>query len=175
MFTRVLATPTAIYLVGFTKSFASYTLYVNSIDPVSGALLSSASVPSDIPSLDNFLLTVHPTPRVVWLERNGYVRSVILTPELKSPSRNTVSGSGFTKIIDVGLEVDGLFVVLNADGSSRVMRVTEAKGIVGIWDFDDSARSASYEESIYSGGYDRDARPYISRTHWSHSFNVRVE
>ncbi|KIP12195.1 hypothetical protein PHLGIDRAFT_62449 [Phlebiopsis gigantea 11061_1 CR5-6] len=166
IYSAVVPTSTAVYLVGLAKSFASYTLHVTALSPIDGAVLATADVPSSIDQGPSsfFVISKGDHCRVVWLEA-GQVRSVGLAPDLKEKPTN-VKGAVYHEIIDVGLGDHGMFVALKEDGSGRLMRLNDAGlGLKVIWEFADS-----HSPSIYSGGVDKDGYPYVSRVFWSHSY-----
>ena len=141
IYSAVVPTPTAVYLVGLAKSFASYTLHITALSPTDGAVLATADVPSSIdhgPS-SFFVISKGDHHRVVWLEA-GQVKSVGLTPELKDKPAH-VKGAVYHDIINVGLGDYGMFVALKEDGSGRLMRLNdEGAGLKVVWEFADSVR-----------------------------------
>ncbi|THH17682.1 hypothetical protein EW146_g3182 [Bondarzewia mesenterica] len=174
LYSKVIATHSTIYLIGVAKSFASYTLTVTTISPLTGEVLATADIPSSISDGPFGLISLQDVlPRVVWLEA-GSIRSVQLTPELKEKPAS-VKGAAYDRIIDVGLGGRGHFVALKSDGSGRVLKLdTERGGLKVIWEFSDSARSDRHAESLYMGGLDKDGRPYIGRVFWSHKASAHI-
>ncbi|OCH86588.1 DUF1620-domain-containing protein [Obba rivulosa] len=168
---KVVPTLAAVYLIGLTKSIASYTLHVSVISPDTGELVISANLPSSIRDglTDVLLLSDSRNPELkpcmVWIE-SGAVRSIALSPELKG-SGSTTKGSIYKGILDVGLSEHGQIVALKEDGTARVMKL-EHDGLKVIWEFADSATVEHYSDSIYSGGFDKDGWPYVARIYWSH-------
>lgn len=142
IYSTVVPTSTAVYLVGLAKSFASYTLHITALSPIDGAVLATADVPSSInqgPS-SFFVVSKGDHYRVVWLEA-GQVKSVGLAPDLKDKPTN-VKGAVYNEIINVGLGDHGMFVALKEDGSGRLMRLNdEGLGLKVIWEFVDSVCS----------------------------------
>ncbi|OBZ74558.1 ER membrane protein complex subunit 1 [Grifola frondosa] len=169
---RIFATPSTVYLVGLTKSFASYTLHVTTISSDSGELVADADFPSSITTGPDDILLLHNVndsqinARIVWSE-DGSIKSFALTPDLKGKSA-VIKGAVYTKIEDVGLSEHGQFVALRDDGSGRVIKLGN-EGLKVIWEYADSATASHHTASIYSGGLDVDGWPYIARVFWSHS------
>lgn len=173
IYSKVLATPSAVYLVGLAKSFASYTLHISAISPSTGDLITSASIPSTVTDGPSSIVCLNTNdysmpPGVVWLEA-GTIRAVALTSELKT-TPVSVKGATYERIVDVGLAEKSHFVALKSDGSGRVLKLdSEKAGLKVIWEFSDSARSDRYTESLYTGGLDKDGRPFVGRVFWSHA------
>jgi hypothetical protein len=140
-YTKLIITPSTVYVVGLAKSFASYTLHVTSLSPSNGEVIASVHIPSsiaegssDILTLSSDTTTLH--SRVVWLEA-GAIRSVQLVPKL-SAKPSFVQGSVYSKIIDIGLQRKGHFVALKTDDTSRVLKLDAEKGLEMIYEFPDS-------------------------------------
>ncbi|KAI0073425.1 DUF1620-domain-containing protein [Panus rudis PR-1116 ss-1] len=176
VYSDVVTTPDAIYLLGLAKSFASYTLHIATISPATGELVHETSVPSSITGgpQDLIVLSRPSSPRrvVAWLEQ-GRIHSVALDSQLHSAKaiKPTVNkGSTYLRLQDVGIRDEGLFVGIKDDGSARVVKLTEDGSLKSIWEFSDSATSPKYTESIFTGGRDKDGYPYIARVFWSHVF-----
>ncbi|EIN05678.1 DUF1620-domain-containing protein [Punctularia strigosozonata HHB-11173 SS5] len=178
IYSKIIPSPNAIYLVGLAKSFAGYTLHVSALSPADGSLLASQPINSQVENgLTDFLYLASPSssanrnPRLVWLE-HATIRSVDLTPLLDAKGAST-KGTAYKRIIDVGLAEHGQFVAIKEDGTGRVFRL-DVNGagegsIKGIWEFQRSATSKDYSDSMYSGGVDKDGHPYIGRVFWSHA------
>ncbi|CAL1698629.1 unnamed protein product [Somion occarium] len=172
VYSKVVTTSDAIYLIGLAKSFASYTVHVSAISPDNGELLSDADVPSSIINGPQGLIVVShegtrgKSVRLAWLEQ-ARIHSVALTPQLKD--KPTIKkGSAYLQVHDIGLQEKGLFVATKEDGSGRVIRFSEDGALKVFWEFADS--SPKYTESTYAGGLDKDGWPYIARVYWSHVF-----
>ncbi|KAI0633153.1 DUF1620-domain-containing protein [Trametes polyzona] len=173
IYSQILATPSAVYLLGLAKSLASYTLHVTALSPTTGDLIASGDIPSSVASgfSDVVVLRDRRTsdvePRLVWLEDKA-IKSFALTPSLKAKPV-VIKGATYRSIEDVGVSEYGQFVAVQEDGSGRVIRLT-SEGLKVIWEYADSATSPQRSESIYAGGLDVDGYPYIARVFWSHSF-----
>ncbi|KAI9509927.1 DUF1620-domain-containing protein [Russula earlei] len=170
-YAKLVTTPSAVYVIGLEKSFSSYTLRVTSLSSSTGEVLSSVNIPSSIVNGSSTMFTLSSDtstvdPRVVWLEA-GAIHSVSLVPSL-TDRPTAIQGSGYKKMIDIGLENKGIFIALKADDTGRVFRLSTDKGILEvIWEFADSAKSDRYAESLYVGGLDGAGFPYIGRIVWS--------
>ncbi|RDX49601.1 DUF1620-domain-containing protein [Lentinus brumalis] len=175
VYSKIRVTPSTVYLLGLTKSFASYTLHITSLSPETGELINSGDYPSSITSglSEVFILSdvnnPDTNPQIVWLEE-GAIKSFRLTPDLKSKF-SVVKGAVYKTIEDVGLSEHGQFVATTDDGSGRVVKLTP-EGLKVIWEFSDSATSPQRSGSIYSGGVDVAGFPYIARVFWMHSLRL---
>ncbi|KAI0052505.1 DUF1620-domain-containing protein [Auriscalpium vulgare] len=176
IYAKLISTETAVYVLGLTKSFASYTIHVTAVSPTTGEVLSNADIPSTILKGPSELITLTSQtdknlyPHVVWVEA-GSIRSVALVPKLNNKP-TSIKGSTYDKIIDIGMHAEGYFVALQPDGSSRVIRLdAETSGLKIVWDFADSAKADRNTDSLYTGGVDKDGHPYVGRVYWSHSLS----
>lgn len=143
IYSKIIATPTTTYVVGLSKSFASYTLHVTSLSTSSGEELASANIPSSITDGPSSLLSLYPTtsaPQIVWLE-SGTIKSVALTEKLDSKP-TAIKGASYEQVLDVGLAEQGYLVALKAgDGTARIVKLAEEKeGLKVVWEFADSVR-----------------------------------
>ena len=147
VYSKICVTASTVYLLGLTKSFASYTLHITSLSPETGELVNSGDLPSSITSgLSEVLILSdvnHPetNPQIVWFEA-GAIKAFPLTPGLKSKS-SVVKGAVYKTIEDVGLAEYGQFVAIKDDGSGRVIKLTP-EGLKVIWEFSDSVGRYSY-------------------------------
>ena len=141
IYAKLFATSSTIYLLGLTKSLASYTLHVTSLDAATGGLVGSGDYPSNIKEglSQVFVLSDHRASdspaRVVWLE-DGVIKSFPLVPDLKT-KLSAVKGTVYKSIQDVGVAEYGQFVAIKDDGSGRVVKLTP-EGLKVIWEFSDS-------------------------------------
>lgn len=139
IYSKIVPTPDAIYLVGLAKSVASYTLHISIIAPSTGTLITSGDIPSSIrDGLTDFLvLSDSSSARITWLEQ-GTLKSITLCPELKGKPL-AVQSTSFKAIKDVGLRDKGYFVAIKSDDTARVMKISgDGKNIKGISEFPDS-------------------------------------
>ncbi|KAI0743061.1 hypothetical protein C8Q80DRAFT_1192304 [Daedaleopsis nitida] len=172
VYSKVFVTPSTVYLLGLSKSTASYTLHLTSLAAQSGEVINSGDYPSSITTglSQVFFLsdvrTPESSPRVVWLE-DGTIKSFPLTPDLKT-KLSTIKGAVHANIQDVGISEYGQFVAVKDDGSGRVIKLS-SEGPKVIWEYSDSATSPHRSPSMYSGGLDGDGFPYVARVFWSHS------
>jgi ER membrane protein complex subunit 1 len=134
IYSKLVATPDAVYVVGVSKSFASFTLHATSLHPATGAVLSTKAIPSSITEPLSELLVIslstpknpdarphHQAPHIVWLEQNA-LKSVLLTSTLDGKAR-ILKGARFGRIVDTGLCEHGHFVATTADGTSKVVKI----------------------------------------------------
>jgi len=134
-------TPDAIYAIGVAKSFASYMLHVTTLSPSTGEAINSAKLASSIVDpLSQFISltrTGSSQPMMLWLEQ-GALRYIDLTPTLNQKAK-ALKGTGYAKILDVGLDNQGHVVIVRDDGSSLILRFDAEIGLAkSIWEFQDS-------------------------------------
>ncbi|EKM58157.1 uncharacterized protein PHACADRAFT_116839 [Phanerochaete carnosa HHB-10118-sp] len=172
VYSTVLPTSSAIYLIGLAKSFASYTLHITSLSPVDGSLLSSVDVPSSIEHGPASLFVLSKPvgesehARILWLESNQ-IRSVKLMSGLNE-TPTAIKAATYRELVDLGLGDHGLLVAVKDDGSGQVIKLNdEGTGLKIIWEFADSADSTQHTASMYTGGLDKAGHPYIGRVFWS--------
>jgi hypothetical protein len=192
MYSKLVVTPDAIYVIGISKSFASFTLHATALHPSTGAILSTKPIPSSIREplnellvLTSFALRDRQTqqPHIVWLEQN-LLKFIPLTPKLDN---NVKSMEGaYSKIVDANSCDHGHFVAIKTDGMSKVMKVED--GLMDVLDFEGSvssyfpclaltligaqAANEDIAEPLYGGGLGKDGQVHISRVFWSHSLQV---
>ncbi|KAH8102954.1 hypothetical protein BXZ70DRAFT_889895 [Cristinia sonorae] len=169
VYSDIVTTPSAVYLVGLAKSFAAYTIHIAAVSPTTGELLASVDVPSTVTDGPSQLLVLRNKSKdrhVIWLE-DGRIRSLKLSPELKEKATAT-KGALYKKLIDVKLSEDGQLVGIKQDGSGRVIKLAEDGTLKVTWEFENSATSKAYTESMYTGGKDMNGETYIARVFWSH-------
>ncbi|KAF8884531.1 hypothetical protein BD779DRAFT_1443085 [Infundibulicybe gibba] len=173
IYSRVVVAPDAIYAVGVAKSLQSYTLHITALSPENGNILATADIPSSISDALVDFTTLSQTgadtipARVVWLEQ-GSVKSITLSPNLKSRKPSAIKNAVYKQLVDVGLCEHGHLVGVKEDGSGRILKLQDdGMGLKTIWEFEGSATSADSTDSIYAGGFDKDGHAYISRVYWS--------
>ncbi|KAG8920892.1 hypothetical protein FRC00_009394, partial [Tulasnella sp. 408] len=167
---KMIAAPTTVYLVHFVKSTNSYKVHVTAIDSDSGEQIFTRALPADIlnPTSDAIFVG---NPRLgeatlVWAQPDG---AKFLRLSTLKETRTPQPLVKHQKVVDVRLGAYGLFIALKADGSSSVMRV-DPEGPQWIkvdWEFSDSASAPPKSTPIFTGGFDKQGRPYVSRTFWS--------
>ncbi|KAI0651032.1 DUF1620-domain-containing protein [Trametes meyenii] len=173
VYSKILATPSTVYLLGLSKSFASYTLHVTSLSATTGELVADGNIPSsiltglsDVAVLRDLKLP-ELEPHLVWLEDKA-IKSFSLTPRLEAKPA-ILKGAAYKTIEDVGVSEYGQIVATKEDGSARVISLS-SEGLKVIWEYADSATLPTRSDSIFAGGLDVDGHPYIARVFWSHSF-----
>jgi hypothetical protein len=141
IFSKIIAAPSTVYLIGITKSFASYSLRVEVLTS-DGEHLTSAEIPSsvqngfaDFITLSNHVSGFSEDPRLVWIEK-GAIKSVALNTDL-SAKPVSLKGTAYAGLLGVGLNERGYFVALKKDGVGRVFKLDEEdeKGLKQMWEF----------------------------------------
>ena len=131
------------------KSFASYTLHVTTLSPSTGQLIVSANIISSIVDpLAHFAVLTRPNstqPQALWIEQET-LRFVGLTPTLKEKGRQ-MQGTGYTRILDIGLNDQGHALISRKEGSSFVLKFDEVNSAKSLWEFVDSV-SLSFSSKI---------------------------
>ncbi|KAL1740498.1 hypothetical protein HDZ31DRAFT_47393 [Schizophyllum fasciatum] len=163
---RLVNTPDAVYAIGVAKEFASSTVHLTALDPITGSELASRRVPSDVADPSQIMtLSLDKEKAVVWLEK-GQLRSIPLDPELLA--RPVVANDAeVDKVLDITLGIQGMLVLLRTNGAGRIVKLND-KGtgsVDTVWDFEVPSGNA-----MYSGGLDKDGKPYIARLYWSVTF-----
>lgn len=140
LYSKIVTTESTLYLVGLTKSFKAYTLHVVALDSSTGTTISSSAISSTINGPSDFIALTSsrtPQPILTWLE-DGYIKSVVLTPEVKSKPR-TIHDDAYKEIKDVGIADAGIVVALKRDETSHVIRIDKAaQGVQKVWEFANS-------------------------------------
>jgi hypothetical protein len=145
MYSKLVVTPDAIYVIGISKSFASFTLHATSLHPSTGAVLSTRPIPSSIREPLNEFLALPSSalnnrktqqPHIVWLEQNS-LKFISLTPKLDNNAKS-MKGA-YSKIIDANSGDHGHFVAIETDGTSKVMNVGD--GLMDVLAFEGSVSS----------------------------------
>jgi len=166
LYTRIAATPEAIYVIGLTSSFMSYTLHVTALSPSTGTFLSDSAISSSLSSYDSgvvILSTPSVPPHLVWLDKGAYLKALPLTPSLDAKA-SVLEGSG-AKVVELGLNKYGHIVLENASGSSRVVKLTE-HGLEKVWDWE------ATQSTLYAGGLDKERKPYLAKYYWAPNYRV---
>lgn len=149
-FTKIIRSSTALYVIGLTKSFRSYTLTVVSLNPENGEVIETANVPSDLPDLDSYrvLLGTNRGPTsLVWLEGES-IKTVTLTADLSQIKKTTSTKYGpYDRVLDLGVEEFGYLAAIKKDGEAVVYKIDrDGLGINKIISFDSSV-SEQYRAS----------------------------
>lgn len=143
MYSKLVATADAVYVVGVSKSFASFTLHITSLNPSTGAVLSTRPVSSSITEPLSELLVLsssHPDSQgklrnshVVWLEQ-GILKYVLLTSKLDGKTKS-LKGLSIRKIVDAGLSDNGHFVAITVAGVNKVVMM-EGDNVKDVLEFE---------------------------------------
>lgn len=153
LYSKLISTPSTVYVVGLAKSFASYTLHVSALSAHTGELVTSFDIPSSITAGPGSLIALSHTsslsPRVAWLEE-GTVKSVALSPELRDKPA-AVKGATHRQLIDVGLSRHGIFIAIKQDGAGRIVKLAE-DGLKVVWDFADSVSGQQHRICVMKVG-----------------------
>ena len=126
-----------LYVIGMAKSIASYTLHVSTLFPSTGQVIVSANILSSIVDpLAHFAVLTRPDtthPQALWIEQET-LKFVGLTPTLKEKGRQ-LKGTGYTRIMDIGLNDQGHAVISRKEGSSFVLKFDEVNSAKSVWEF----------------------------------------
>lgn len=114
---RLLQDEKNTYVIGLSKSFAGYTLYVTVLDSSSGKETVSYPVPGNLRTgLDDVLVVEHPTePSLFWVE-NGSIKWLSLI----NRKVTTLKAKNVSRLIDLGIGEHGIFVAQEVDETSSV-------------------------------------------------------
>ncbi|KAJ3575190.1 hypothetical protein NP233_g1262 [Leucocoprinus birnbaumii] len=168
--TKVVLTPSTLYLVGIAKSTESYTLHVTSLVPETGQLITSANVPSSIrdPIVDSYVLSngISENNRIVWLEQ-GSLKHVSLVPKLNAKPV-AVKNAEFDLLVDIGLTENGHIIAVKKDGTGRIVKLVE-DGVKSVHGFKDDTPEEHRVSPVYTGSIDETGRAHIARIYWSHA------
>lgn len=125
-FTKIVRSSTALYVIGLTKSFRSYTLTVVSLNPENGEVIETAHVPSDLPDLDSYrvlLGTTRGPTSLVWLEGES-IKTVVLTADLSRIKKTTSTKYGpYDRVLDLGVEESGYLAAIKKDGEAVIYKI----------------------------------------------------
>ncbi|KIJ47261.1 hypothetical protein M422DRAFT_66579 [Sphaerobolus stellatus SS14] len=170
LYSKLVMTESTIYVIGLTKSFKSYTLHVVSLDATTGAQLSLTGIDSSINNPSEFIALTSaksPNPILSWFNE-GHIHTLTLNPKMKN--KVVKLKDTYREIIDTATSDAGIFVASKEDGTSHVMRITKGHDSVeSIWEFENAEEADS--KSIYIGGFDWSAQPYIGRYYYSQSMS----
>jgi len=143
--TKLVLTPSVLYLVGVAKSTESYTLHITSLVPESGEIITSANVPSSIrdPIADFYVLSngISENNRIIWIEQ-GSLKHVGLVPELNAKPV-AMKNAEFGLLVDVGITDNGHIVAAKKDGSGRIIKLVES-GVKSVHNFENDVSLLSF-------------------------------
>jgi hypothetical protein len=116
-------------------------LHVTALSPSTGEVINSAKLASSIVDpLSQFISLKRSgslQPMMLWLEQ-GTLRYIDLTPNLNQKAK-ALKGTGYVKILDVGLDNQGHAIIVREDGSTFILRFETEIGLAkSIWEFQDS-------------------------------------
>ena len=136
--------------------------------------------------MDDLIVLDQPSePSVLWIENGTIKRLSLLTRKV-----NGFGGRNFARLVDVGLGENGVFVAQHIDETAVVFQASAEQDPRQIWAFADSvrifwclaitgplkaalqARSDKQSPSLYSGGIDKEGRPYVSRIFYAFAAKV---
>ncbi|OAX35578.1 DUF1620-domain-containing protein [Rhizopogon vinicolor AM-OR11-026] len=179
MYSHVIAHPSTVYVVGFAKSFASYTLHVTTLSATTGEVIASVNIPANIKDgLSEFLaFSSSPGPTttacIAWLE-DGALKAALLTPDLKGKVLG-LPGVKYDRIRDFGLSTNGQFLAITTGGAAHVMHLDpQTSSLRPIWEFGDVAPSKSRSDSHFVGSLSRNGEPRVARVYWSNVHSKAV-
>ncbi|KAG9119129.1 hypothetical protein FRC07_006008 [Ceratobasidium sp. 392] len=174
LISRVILSETQVITVGLIKTGALYGINIIALDRETGALVSEKRLPSRITRglQDVLVLTTRDTrvPAIAWFDQPaGTLRSVTLESPVEPMYRFMSTNISFAEVHDITLGDNGLFVADTEGGPSWVIGM-ESTGLKQVWELSDvSPTSKAETASAFSGGIDREGKPYVSRLFWSHA------
>ena len=134
---QLINTAEAVYAIGVAKEFASYTVHLTTIDPITGAELASRRVPSDVTDPSQIMALTNGDQRaVVWLEK-GKLKSIPLEPKLLARPLQA-NDADVEELLDITLANQGMLVVKKTNGAGRIVKLSEKEpGVTDtVWDFE---------------------------------------
>ncbi|KAF9450978.1 DUF1620-domain-containing protein [Macrolepiota fuliginosa MF-IS2] len=172
---RLVLTPSALYLVGIAQSAETYTLHVTSLVPGTGELITSANIPSIVKDpLADFLVIsdgISENNQLVWLEQ-GSLKHVALVPQLNAKPAS-VKNAAFEQLIDIGLNDHGHILAVKQDGVARVVKLMD-NGIKSVFEFKDSETSGDRPQALCAANVDETGRVHIARVYWANELKQVV-
>jgi hypothetical protein len=141
-FTKIVRSSTALYVIGLTKSFRSYTLTVVPLNPADGEVIETANVLSDLADFDSYrvlLGTNRGSTSLVWLEGES-IKTSTLTEDLSQIKKTTSTKYGpYSRILEVGVEEFGYLAAIKTDGEEQIYRIArDGLGVNKVASFDSS-------------------------------------
>lgn len=144
IYSKLVYTPSTLYVVGLAKSYSSLTLHVTALSVESGQILSTANIPSNLPEGPASVITLSRSTaaRLAWLEQ-GSLKSVSLSPTLKDKP-TTIKGASYRQLQDIGLSSSGYLIAVKYDGTGCAFRLEEEGSALNrVWEFDGSVSPIS--------------------------------
>ncbi|KAG0701659.1 hypothetical protein DFH29DRAFT_925728 [Suillus ampliporus] len=179
LYSHMICDPSTVYLVGFAKSVASYTLHVTTLSATTGEVIASVNIPANIKDgQSKFVAVSSPTgpattPCVNWLE-DGTLKAAVLTPDLKGQVM-VLPGVKYDNIRDFGLSTNGQFLAITDGGAAHVMHFdVQTSSLRPIWEFGDAAPSQAQSDSHFVGSLSQDGQPRVARVYWSNAHNKAI-
>ncbi|KAG1816884.1 DUF1620-domain-containing protein [Suillus subaureus] len=163
LYSHIIADPSTMYVVGFAKSFASYTLHVTTLSVTTGKIIASVNIPANIKDERSKFVAVSSqtgpttTACVNWLE-GDVLKAAVLAPDLKGQIM-ALPGVKYDRISDFGLSTNGQFLAIKEGGAAHVMHFdAQASSLRPIWEF----------------SLNRDGQPRVARVYWSNSHSKAI-
>ncbi|PVG00098.1 DUF1620-domain-containing protein [Serendipita vermifera] len=185
--TKLVRTTDALYAIGVTKGISSLFIHIVSLDPATGLVLHSASIPSSINSADDFYpikiganSNGYGPPRtagLTWIE-GGHLKQVLLTPSLEGKYLNKPAANKYgpyasfkaTEVAEKGVLVALLEGKDGKGGAAHMYRIdVNGMGLNRIGEFEAPSDKSPY--AVYAGGIDRSGRTYVAKI--AHSSTLR--
>ncbi|KAG6861505.1 hypothetical protein C0995_015932 [Termitomyces sp. Mi166 len=189
--TNLVSTPSALFVVAFTRSSTTLSLHITVLEPQTGFVLRSQGVPSSVKHLHTYTVLSSSTfetnhPHVAWIE-NGLLRSFKLTVELDAKpaavifKRKMQRMAAYERILDLGLSLSGSTVAITDDGSATLLSLNRdnVEGIEVMAPANSNPEKDDEEitDSTWVGVLGEKAGEVIvGRVYWSHKINkIKVE
>lgn len=132
IYTTMISIGDTLYAVGLTKSFASLTLAVTSLNAQTGSLISMKHIPSKVTSPSD-VLTIRNSdeslPMVAWLDTG--IHALALTPELDAIP-NYVSKTTYDELSSLENRKNSFLIGRKFDGSADVFRIRSSSAVLEI-------------------------------------------
>ncbi|KAM6494809.1 Protein of unknown function (DUF1620) domain containing protein [Amanita muscaria] len=178
IYNKVFSTSYAVYVIGVSKSIASYTVHITSLHSSTGEVLNDVEVPSSVaqPFHEMALMSLHVPhqyrPRIAWLE-DGQIKSKALTPDLKNRV-GFVKDLKVDRIIDVGVSDHGYLVGWTKGAPTHILKMVEDGTLIKAWGQFETIPSDEANQIAFGGGVDKDGNVYVARVYWSNKLEKAV-
>ncbi|KAG2355552.1 hypothetical protein BDR07DRAFT_1613621 [Suillus spraguei] len=179
LYSHIIVDPSTVYLLGFAKSFSSYTLHATTLSATTGELIASVNIPANIKDERTKFVAASSqigttiTICINWLE-DGALKAAVLTPELKGQVM-ALPNIKYDRISDFGLSTNGQFLAVKEGGAAHVMHFdANASSLQPIWEFGDVAPSETQSDSHFVGSLSQDGEPRVARVYWSNTHHSAV-